>query len=101
MNIIQKEEWNEIEKLAQEKDESEAVKVAKELVEMVSTAQINVQEVLEQQTKRIESSFIDDLVNTLNQYTGNNGQYTALVKMTRLYLPNDELKGFDIIDTPE
>ena len=95
-----KEEWNEIEKLAQEKDESEAVKVAQELVEMVSTAQINVQEVLEQQTKRIESSFIDDLVNTLNQYTGNNGQYTALVKMTRLYLPNDELKGFDIIDTP-
>lgn len=95
-----KEEWNEIEKLAQEKDESEAVKVAKELVEMVSAAQINVQEVLEQQTKRIESSFIDDLVNTLNQYTGNNGQYTALVKMTRLYLPNDELKGFDIIDTP-
>lgn len=67
---------------------------------MVSTAQINVQEVLEQQTKRIESSFIDDLVNNLNQYTGNNGQYTALVKMTRLYLPNDELKGFDIIDTP-
>ena len=95
-----KEEWSEIEKLAQEKDESEAVKVAKELVEMVSTAQINVQEVLEQQTKRIESSFIDDLVNNLNQYTGNNGQYTALVKMTRLYLPNDELKGFDIIDTP-
>lgn len=95
-----KEEWNEIEKLAQEKNESEAVKVAKELVEMVSTAQINVQEVLEQQTKRIESSFIDDLANTLNQYTGNNGQYTALVKMTRLYLPNDELKGFDIIDTP-
>lgn len=95
-----KEEWDEIEKLAQEKDESEAVKVAKELVEMVSTAQINVQEVLEQQTKRIESSFIGDLVNTLNQYTGNNGQYTALVKMTRLYLPNDELKGFDIIDTP-
>ena len=95
-----KEEWSEIEKLAQEKDESEAVKVAKELVEMVSMAQINVQEVLEQQTKRIESSFIDDLVNNLNQYTGNNGQYTALVKMTRLYLPNDELKGFDIIDTP-
>ena len=95
-----KEEWNEIEKLAQERDESEAVKVAKELVGMVSKAQINVQEVLEQQTKRIESSFIDDLVNTLNQYTGNNGQYTALVKMTRLYLPNDELKGFDIIDTP-
>ena len=60
-----KEEWSEIEKLAQEKDESEAVKVAKELVEMVSTAQINVQEVLEQQTKRIESSFIDDLVNNL------------------------------------
>lgn len=95
-----KEEWNEIEKLSQEKDDSEPVKVAKELVEMVSTAQINVQEALEQQTKRIESSFIDDLVNTLNQYTGNNGQYTALVKMTRLYLPNDELKGFDIIDTP-
>lgn len=94
------EEWNEIEKLAQEKDESEAAKVAKELVEMVVNAQVNVQEVLTQQTKRIESSFIDDLINILNQHTGNSGQYTALVKMTRLYLPNEELKGFDIIDTP-
>lgn len=95
-----KEEWDEIEKLAQEKDESEPVKVAKELLEMVIKAELDVQAVLEQQHQRIEASSLDELMHILNQYAGNDGQYTALVKMTRLYLPNEELKGFDVIDTP-
>ncbi|WP_180038218.1 dynamin family protein [Acinetobacter sp. YH12127] len=95
-----KEEWSELEKLAQENYESEPVKVAKELVEMVTQAELDVQVVLEQQHERIEASSLDELMHILNQYAGNDGQYTALVKMTRLYLPNEELKGFDVIDTP-
>lgn len=95
-----KEEWSELEKLAQENYESEPVKVAKELVEMVTQAELDVQAVLEQQHERIETSSLDELMHILNQYAGNDGQYTALVKMTRLYLPNEELKGFDVIDTP-
>lgn len=95
-----KEEWSDLEKLAQENYESEPVKVAKELVEMVTKAELDVQAVLEQQHQRIEASSLDELMHILNQYAGNDGQYTALVKMTRLYLPNEELKGFDVIDTP-
>ena len=95
-----KEEWLDLEQLAQENYESEPVKVAKELVEMVEKAGLDVNAVLEQQHQRIETSSLDKLMNILNQYAGNDGQYTALVKMTRLYLPNEELKGFDVIDTP-
>ena len=95
-----KEEWSDLEKLAQENYESEPVKVAKELVEMVTKAELDVHVVLEQQHQRIEASSLDELMHILNQYAGNDGQYTALVKMTRLYLPNEELKGFDVIDTP-
>ena len=95
-----KEEWADLEKLAQETYESESVKVAKELVEMVDKAGLDVSVALEQQHQRIEATSLDELMHILNQYAGNDGQYTALVKMTCLYLPNEELKGFDVIDTP-
>lgn len=95
-----KEEWADLEKLAQETYESESVKVAKELVEMVDKAGLDVSVALEQQHQRIDAASLDELMHILNQYAGNDGQYTALVKMTRLYLPNEELKGFDVIDTP-
>ncbi|WP_151710967.1 dynamin family protein [Acinetobacter brisouii] len=93
-------EWAELEKLAQESGESEPVKVAKELVDMVHKAGIDVLINLQQQNQRIEANSLDELMTVLNEYAGNDGQYTALVKMTRLYLPNEELKGFDVIDTP-
>lgn len=95
-----KEEWADLEQLAQENYESESVKVAKELVEMVEKAGLDVSVALEQQHQRIETTSLDELMHILNKYAGNDGQYTALVKMTRLYLPNEELKGFDVIDTP-
>src|SRR5690606_21260313 len=90
----------DLEQLAQENYESESVKVAKELVEMVEKAGLDVSVALEQQHQRIETTSLDELMHILNKYAGNDGQYTALVKMTRLYLPNEELKGFDVIDTP-
>lgn len=39
-------------------------------------------------------------MSVLNDYAGNDGKYTALVKMIRLYLPLQELQGYNIIDTP-
>lgn len=93
-------EWADLEKLAQENYESESVKVAKELVGMIQNTGIDVSTILQEQFQRIETDSLDELMTILNQYAGNDGQYTALVKMTRLYLPNEELKGFDVIDTP-
>lgn len=94
------EDWNSIEQTAQSQDSSDDVKVAKELVSMIESSGVDPYPILQQQQQRIEANNLDDLMEILNQYAGNDGQYTALVKMIRLYLPNDELKGFDVIDTP-
>ena len=93
-------EWQHLRELAQQPSDLDTVRVARELVDMVEKANINVQQILAQGVQRIEANSLDDLMGKLNQYAGNDGQYTALVKMTRLYLPIEDLKGFDVIDTP-
>ena len=93
-------EWQHLRELAQQPSDLDTVRVARELVDMVEKANINVQQILTQGVQRIEANSLDDLMGKLNQYAGNDGQYTALVKMTRLYLPIEDLKGFDVIDTP-
>lgn len=94
------EEWHDLELLAQQEGDFDQIKVAKELTTMVKQSGLDVAQVLQQQKQQIEANSLDDLIQVLDSYAGNTGQYTPLVKMTRLYLPNEELKGFDIIDTP-
>ncbi len=94
------EEWQNLEQLAQQQGDYDEIKVAKELTTMVKQSSLDVNQVLQQQRQLIEANSLDELMQVLDTYAGNSGQYTPLVKMTRLYLPNEELKGFDIIDTP-
>lgn len=94
------EEWQDLKQLAQQQGDYDQIKVAKELTTMVKQSGLDVTEVLQQQKQLIEANCLDELMQVLDTYTGNSGQYTPLVKMTRLYLPSEELKGFDIIDTP-
>ena len=94
------EEWQDLEQLAQQQGDYDQIKVAKELTTMVKQSGLDVTQVLQQQKQLIEANSLDELMQVLDSYAGNSGQYTPLVKMTRLYLPNEELKGFDIIDTP-
>lgn len=94
------EEWQNLEQLAQQQGDYDEIKVAKELTTMVKQSSLDVNQVLQQQKQLIEANSLDELMQVLDTYAGNSGQYTPLVKMTRLYLPNEELKGFDIIDTP-
>ena len=94
------EEWQKLVALAASTGEYEAAKVARELVKMVMDNQIDPEPILQKGKDRIEAANTDELMNILNQYAGNDGQYTPLVKMTHLYLPADELKGYDVVDTP-
>ena len=100
IEYYQPEEWQDICQLTTQQGGTDHIKVACELVEMVKLPPQDVQSLLAQGKERIEASNLDDLMGRLNQYAGNDGTYTALVKMIRLYLPIEELKGFDVIDTP-
>jgi hypothetical protein len=94
------EEWQDLQQLANQQGDTDHIKIARELVDMIKLPNTELQQLLTQGTQRIEANSLDDLMGKLNQYAGNDGAYTALVKMTRLYLPIEELKGFDVIDTP-
>lgn len=91
------EEWQAIAQLAAQSGDSDREKVARELVAM---AQQHDERVL---GKDKETFFADDLQGLqglLNQYTGNDGEYTARVKSTVLTLPDEKLRGFAVVDTP-
>lgn len=96
-----KQEWNEIQELAALQSQSVEGKVAKELVDMANgIGSDELERCLTINTESIVSESLDGLQGILNQYTGNDGSHTPLVKSTEISLPIDELKGFEVVDTP-
>lgn len=100
VEYYQPEEWQQLRQLARQTGDTDHIKVARELVDMVRLPESEIDCLLAAGVQRIEAASLDELMGQLNAYAGNDGAYTGLVKMTRLYLPIPELKGFDIIDTP-
>lgn len=96
-----KQEWSEIQELAALQSQSVEGKVAKELVDMANgIGASELERCLTINTESIVSESLDGLQGILNQYTGNDGSHTPLVKSTEISLPVDELKGFEVVDTP-
>lgn len=94
-------EWQEIEKLAKSGADHSQAKVSKELVNMANANGLDVQQILSQGSEQtFHAQNTDELLDKLNQFVGDNGQHTALVKMTHLYLPREELRGYEVVDTP-
>lgn len=95
------EEWLEIEQLANSGADNSQAKVSKELLTMANANDLNIQTILAGGSEQeFLAKDIDELLDKLNQYVGDNGQHTALVKMTHLYLPREELRGYEVVDTP-
>ncbi|HCE2438254.1 TPA: dynamin family protein [Vibrio parahaemolyticus] len=101
VDYYSKQEWGEIHELAAMQSQSVEVKVAKELVSMASSIdKIELERCLTLNTEIIIAKSLDGLQGILNQYTGNDGSHTPLVKSTEILLPIDELNGFEVVDTP-
>ena len=98
-------EWDEIVGQANQAGEGDASKVARELVAMGQASGIDLAQHWQIMggEEHCETFYADDLAGLqglLNQYAGNDGRYTALVKSTMLTLPDEQLKGFEVVDTP-
>lgn len=94
------EEWAEIIQDAVSDSESARARVARDLKQMVESNGIDVKAVLARQKVEVVAPNVDGLMDLLNDYVGENGKYTALVKFTEIQLPLPELDGFEITDTP-
>lgn len=93
-------DWQQVLKRSQADDNSQETKIAKEQVTMVSHAGIDPVTIIQSGKHIKETGSLEEIMAVLNDYAGNDGKYTALVKMIWLYLPMAELRGYNIIDTP-
>lgn len=95
------EEWQALEQKAASTEDNTQATVARELMVLAKEQRLDATAKLRQgSTETIAAASSDELLTLLNQYVGENGRYTALVKMTHLYLPREELRGFEVVDTP-
>lgn len=80
--------------------EDEFFKAAAELVQMVRANGLDPKTILSKGQETISFGSYEDLVGHLNDYVGENGKYTPLIKAVRLLLNNELFQGLSIVDTP-
>lgn len=93
-------EWRALEENSKVDSQLGEYKVAREIVEMVKQRNLNPYDYISKGTESIVFESYDKLMNELNQYVGENGKYTPLVKSAVLYVDKEELKEISIVDTP-
>ncbi len=100
VTFYSQQEWQAITVQAQSGGEHSQARVGRELLNMAGNAQLDVNAILNEQRRVISAESVDGLMSQLNDYVGENGRFTAMVKATDIELPRDELKGFEVVDTP-
>lgn len=104
-NIIQIEyyseyDWERIVEYSSIDLDDDVYSSSRELMSMVNKNGINPQEYTKKGTDSFKFATYDDLISSLNDYVGEDGKYTPVVKAVTLYLNNEEFKGLSIVDTP-
>ncbi len=104
-NIIQVEyysveEWEILEDNALVDLEDEVYASAREIIGMVRRNGLEPGPYLEMGHEQMEFAAYDDLISSLNNYVGEDGKFTPIVKAVTLYINKEEFKGLSIVDTP-
>lgn len=100
IEFYSKEEWEGIVEDAKLGDKNEVTKSAKELVDMARMRGIDVEKILSEGT--LDKTFAEygELIDFLNNYVGENGEYTPVVRSVVIYMNREEFKDISIVDTP-
>jgi len=104
-NIIQieyysLEEWDVLKENAAIDLDDEIYTSAREIIDMVRRNGVDPFPYLKKRFDRINFHTCEDLIASLNDYVGEDGKYTPIVKAVTLYLNKEEFKGLSIVDTP-
>ncbi len=104
-NIIQieyysPEEWEVLEENAAVDSDDEIYTSAREIVDMVKRNGVDPYPYLEKGMEKTEFGTYEDLISHLNEYVGEDGTYTPIVKAVTLFLNKEEFQGLSIVDTP-
>lgn len=94
------EEWEVLADNALVDSDDEVYTSAREIVGMVRRNGLEPIPYLEVGCEQIEFATYDDLIANLNNYVGEDGKFTPIVKSVTLYLNKEEFNGLSIVDTP-
>lgn len=73
---------------------------AKEIVAMLRERNLAPEEFMLKEKETIHYDTYEDLMEGLNEYVGENGKFTPIVKSVSIYIDNEDLEGISIVDTP-
>lgn len=104
-NVIQveyysPEEWEVLEDNAAVDLDDEVYTSAREIMGMVRRNGLEPSPYLEKRYEEVRFDTYTDLILDLNQYVGEDGKFTPMVKAVTLYLNKEEFRGLSIVDTP-
>lgn len=94
------EEWKQIEERARVNSDLEEYRVAREILKLAEQNNVQPSTYLQKGTETRTFETESDLMRELNEYVGENGKLTALVKFVTLKVNNEALKDISIVDTP-
>ncbi|MBR2284703.1 MAG: dynamin family protein [Ruminococcus sp.] len=94
------EEWQTLESYARTETEDNEHIVARETIKLVAENGIDPMPYLQMRTEEIAFPSLDALMECLNEYVGENGKFTPMVKNVTLYMDKPELAEISIVDTP-
>lgn len=93
-------EWRILEDYAHADIEDNEHTVARETMNLVAESGVNPYEYLEKGKEEIPFPSLDALMSKLNEYVGENGRFTPMVKTVTLYMDKPELMEISVVDTP-
>ena len=94
------EEWEVLEDNARVDLDDEIYTSAREIVELVKKNGFDPHPYFEKGIDRIKFDTYEDLIERLNDYVGEDGKYTPIIKAVTLYLNKEDFNGLSIVDTP-
>lgn len=93
-------EWKILKENADVDLDDDIFTVAREILSMVERNGVEPDAYLKKGHDEIEFDTYDNLIANLNNYVGEDGKFTPIVKAVTLYLNKEEFKGLSIVDTP-
>ena len=93
-----KQEFENMLETAKSDADTDEVKVAKEIKRLYENSGIAINDY--QKKEIVKAGTYQELLGKLNEYAGENGKFTAIVKSIVLNINDERLKEIEIIDTP-
>lgn len=95
-----RDEWRIIVLKSRDDKDTDEYVVAKEITGMLRERDIVPEDYITKGHETIRYDSYDDLMASLNEYVGENGKYTPIVKSVSIFVDKEELDGISIVDTP-